>query len=342
VPKAKKPPAATRPLPAAAQAAANEWALRYFARTYDPTWRAVLIEGLWQLARERDVLAARAAQVTQNDGYQADDYVHGAMPRGLAATGVNELAMHCEDLFALLRVLHHRGDFAHEVLGYSAGQVTRLGRLLAGSSDGTLRRAFFIPQPDALRAGLQDANDPPFAVAAAELAVATLVADCRAVAAWYPAHEQTHSRYKHGLQVHLGGFGPLPPETLAENRDATSASVVTMTNRPLGKHSESDVLMFEVPAAPQLQAHLGSLYERSLLLRLEVQRPRTEMAELARLAWVVAGLQAVLLVNRLNVLNGPDEHGWQTLQLPHTEAGRQVVLSWDTTRSPAVSYETRL
>lgn len=87
------------PLDAATRKDAQAWAVEYFAQNYDPYWRAVLIEGLLTLMRNRPGLAAAAESASGIGFGQDEQYVHGTAARGLVAAGANELAMQCEDLF---------------------------------------------------------------------------------------------------------------------------------------------------------------------------------------------------------------------------------------------------
>lgn len=105
---------------------ADAWTVQYFAGRYDPYWRAVFIESLLRLMRDRPAVGAGAADASGMDAFAGEQYVHGNVARGLVAAGVNELAMHCEDLFSVVRAVHADRGFALGVVNYSAGKTTGL------------------------------------------------------------------------------------------------------------------------------------------------------------------------------------------------------------------------
>lgn len=333
--KNKNKPPGQPGLTAEVREAANRWALHYWADTFDPEWRAVLLEGLLRLLREREALVADLELLPERPEH-ASNYLHGVVPRGLAAAGLNELAMYCEDLFAVLRAMHHRGDFARAILGYEGGTVTRLGEALRDADDVTLLRAFYVPSVE----DICDTADVGNAQVVEDLrnGMAVLLAQVREIAGWYCDNKSSHTRYKHGLQVHLRTFGNLSAEEVNKRRTATASTVFTMTNQPPASAQQG--LMFQAP--DELLGHLGTLYQHRLLLRLEMQQPETDLAELARLGWVVAGLQQALVTNRLAVLDGPDAAGKQGLRLPNIEPRSYTQAWWEPADRPTPDFTVRL
>lgn len=332
----RKDKAAGKPsLPAEVREAANRWALHYWSDTVETEWRAVLLEGLLRLMREREALVADLQLLPENPEH-ANNYLHGVLPRGLAAAALNELAMYCEDLFALLRAMHHRGDFAREILGYRGGTVTRLGQVLRDADDDTLLRAFYVP-PVEIICDTADADNTQV-VQNLRHGMGMLLTQVREIAGWYFDNAASHTRYKHGLQVHLRTFGDLPDEEVEKRRTATAATVITMTNQQ--PSSGRGGLMFQAP--DELLGYLGALYQNELLLRVEMQLPATDLVDLARLGWVVAGLQHTLVQNRLAVLDGPDATGQQDLWLPNAERRSYTHARWEPAGRPTSNFNVRL
>jgi hypothetical protein len=294
---------------------ADRWAVRYFEERYDPYWRAVLIENLLRLMRDRAAAGAAAADATGLGWLGEDQYVHGNLARGLTAAGVNELAMHCEDLFSLIRAGHEDRGFAIGALDYDAGKAAALAARIAAAPEGWIRQALLVPDATTLAAGLVEAPDPQVAVAAAEAGAARIVDWCREAAQWYIRNESSHIRYKHGMRLLIGGFGPLSQEQIEKRRTSTRAALISLTNKPIKDGASG--LMFEV--ADRLRPHLAALYERRLLLRVEIAGAELDLVDLAALAWRVAAVQACVLANRaaLDDMEGqPDE---QVVTLPHEQ-----------------------
>ena len=170
----------------------------------------------------------------------------------------------------------------------------------------------------------------------AEEATARIVAWCREAARWYGRHEVSHLRYKHGLRLLLGGFGPLSEAAIEERRDSTSAALISLTNRPL--KDGQGVLMFQVP--DRLRGFLVALMERRLLLRVEMVPSEVDLAEVAALAWKVAAVQACILANRL-ALNAPlGPEGEYAVQLPHSEASMRQTVWLRLIRAPTLDDYT--
>jgi hypothetical protein len=302
-------------LPSPVRKDADTWAVRYFTERYDPYWRAVLIENLLQLMRNRPAVGAAAADATGLDWLSEDQYVHGNLARGLTAAGVNELAMHCEDLFSVIRAVHDDRGFALGVVDYDAGKAAALAARITAANDAWVRRALLVPDQATLAAGLSKAPDPVAAVAAAESGAVRMVDWCREAAQWYRRHEASHLRYKHGLRLLLGGFGPLPQEQIDARRHSTSATLMSLTNRPLKDAAAG--LMFEV--AERLRPHLVALFERRLLLRVEMTGRDVDLVDVAALGWRVATVQACVLANRAALDGADSQPDGQVVRLPHAQ-----------------------
>ncbi len=311
---------------------ADAWTVQYFAGRYDPYWRAVFIESLLRLMRDRPAVGAGAADASGMDAFAGEQYVHGNVARGLVAAGVNELAMHCEDLFSVVRAVHADRGFALGVVNYSAGKTTGLARRIADAPDEWVRRGLLVPDVATVAAGLAGAEDPARAVSNAEAGAARIVGWCRDAAHWYRRHEASHLRYKHGLRLLLGGFGPLTKEQIDGRRASTSAALLSLTNEPV--RDGAAVVMFEF--SDRLRPHLSALFERRLLLRVESAGGDTDLVEVAELAWKVAAVQACVLANRLAIDESHGLGGEHVFRLPHPETRLSVAVALHTDRMPSI------
>lgn len=301
-------------LPAVVRSDAEAWTIGYFKERYDPYWRAVLIENLLRLMRDRPAVGIAAADASGLRGFAEDQYVHGNVARGLIGAGVNELAMHCEDLFSVIRAAHRADGFALGVVNYDAGKAAGLAAKITRADDAWIRKALLVPDPETVAAGLVGAPDAEAAVAAAEAGAARTVEWCRDAAKWYGSHEASHLRYKHGLRLLLGGFGTLSRELIDARRTSTSASLITLTNAPVTKADAGVTFEF----TDRLRRHLSALLERRLLLRVRFTRD-VDLIDLAAMAWKIAALQACVLTNRAALAEGTTPPDQYVFQVPHAE-----------------------
>jgi hypothetical protein len=315
-------------LDAATRRAVNERALRQFVASWDPAWRWVLVLGIRDLRANLERLGELASAERGGAGWSDDDYVCGPVALGLTATAVNEAALHCEDLFAMLMFLPERLDFVKRLTSYSAGKVTGFGRRLAEQVDETIRAHFFFPSATIVSKGLIDAPDPPAAEDLAAEAVSRLGDLTRSVAAWYLTYEFFHVQYKHGLKLPLRPFSSeLPDETIEKRKRDVEAPLIAFTNEPLAKMLKrppsQQTIVVPDPGEPA-RPHLAELIEDRALLRYQLAGADIDLDEIADLCWTIVRLLRIATANRLSAAAGPGADGEQTFELPGPEANQTI------------------
>jgi len=319
--KAKKQRAAAgSTVPAAVRRAVNEAAVRSFFSASDPAWRWVLILGLRDLRANPTRLGSLAAADSPAEtGWADDSYAFGPAVHGLTAAAVNECAQHCEDLFATLRFLKERFDFAKRMLSYNAGAVTRFGLKLQDADEEGARRLFLVPTAALVEQGLKDAEDPSEAVAVQAAALVRLVDRLRRVASWYRTYEDFHVQYKHGLKLAMRPYGNPTPEAVAERREHVRGAVLAFTSEPISKMisgPQQQQAMIFPNLIPEARAHLNALVADRAMLRYKMSGPEVDLDEVAEVSGTVAQLLRIAATNRIAIADGLDEHGIYMFDLP--------------------------
>lgn len=300
--------------------AANEAAIRQFFSSWDPTWRWVLVLGLRDLRADLARLGHIAATETGSAEWDDESYVYGPLALGLTAAAVNEVAQHCEDLFALLSFLQEPMDFIKRTVSYPAGKVTRLAKVLLGESDTLIRSRFLVPTSQVIADGLSEAVDPAASEAAAEEAVTRLGALTRNVADWYLAQEFFHLQYKHGLKLPLRPFGSiLPPGTVNSRRESLKAPLIALTNEPLTKmlaKPPAQQLIVIPGLVPAIRDHIDDLLKDQALLRYQMSGPEIDLDSVVEVSFTVLRLMRIAADNRLTISNGAGPDSQQVFALP--------------------------
>jgi hypothetical protein len=300
---------------------ANDLAVKHFLQTWDPHWRWTFVLGLRDLRAHADRLGVLASEQTGQSEWVDAQYVFGPVALGLTAAAVNETAQHAEDLFALLKFIREPIHFAERITSYSAGQVVRFGRDLAGATDSQVRRLFMVPEAELVAEGLAAAEDPVAAKAAVAAGMDRLVTMTRQVANWYLINEFFHVQYKHGLKLPLSRpfGGPLPDATIAERRGTVKAPLIAFTNEPLSKTlqrppSQQTVVIPNL--GPAVRPHLAELIEARALLRYQFAGQDVDLDTVVELSWSISRLLKIARTNRLSLVNGLDTDRQQSFELP--------------------------
>lgn len=309
----------------------NEAAVRWFPASWDPAWRWVLVLGLRNLRANASRLGELAAGASGGPGWRDEGYVYGPLALVITATAVNETAQHCEDLFALLKFLPDPVDFVKRMTSYNAGQVTNLAPRLVDDDTGVVRSRFFVPAPEVVTQGLEEASDPAGATAQVEEAVARLVALTRDVAGWYLAHQFFHVQYKHGLELPLRPFGPtLPAETISKRRTDVRAPLIAFTNEPLASTlarppAQQGVIFPNL--GPEVRDNAVELLGDRALLRYQMSGLDVDLDEVVAISATVARLLHIVAWNRLTISHGPGPNGEQEFLLPGPTQGEELRVS---------------
>jgi hypothetical protein len=283
-----------------------------------------------------------SAEARAHESWGEDSYVYGPLSLGITAAAVNEAAQHCEDLFALLRFLREPAYFAREMANYSAGKVVEFGRKLAGADDAAISRLFLVPDPETVRAGLAEAEDPEASVTHVDAGRSRLGEMVRSTASFYLKYEDFHVQYKHGLKLPLRPFGVPTEEAIAERKTNVKASLFSYTNEPvarmLRRPLEDQMMMFQL--GPTQQANLNKLFEDRNILRLRLAH-EVDLDEVVERSYVVLRLLQIAQTNRLAL--GEVEDGHQRFCVPGGQKWEQidVVIKLDRVLSLADFGENR-
>jgi hypothetical protein len=259
--------------------------------------------------------ALASAEAHGDEGWVEDEYAYGPLSLGITAAAVNEAAQHCEDLFALLKVLREPVSFARKMANYSAGKVVDFGRKLVDSDDDAVSRLFLIPNREQVRTGVSQAADPAASIAAVEAGRARLGQMVRETAEFYRRFEDFHIHYKHGLKLPLRPFGTPTDEAIAERKSDLEAPLIAYTNEPISavmRRAQHEPMMFK--AGPRQQAHLVELVADRNLLRLRLIA-KVSFDELVERSHTVFRLLVIAQSNRL-ALGHLDEDGNQSFSIP--------------------------
>ncbi len=297
---------------------ANEFAVRHFLSSWDPSWRWSLVIGLRELWLRRRSLGAQMIKEGGDQCWGADDHLYGPVSLGLAASALNEVAQYCEDLFALTAFIREPYDFVERITKYNAGRVTGLASKLADASNERLRGLFMFPDRATISVGLAQAENPTAAEAAVQDAEAVLGELVRRIANWYETNSFFHNQYKHGLKIGMQPFGAPPGATITARREGErEVAVFAFQNEPMSnmlrRPPSQQVLQF--PMLPEhLRPHLSELIENRALL--QYQSTRVNIDELVAHSMDVMRLQKTLITNRLSLLDGLDSNSQQHFVLP--------------------------
>lgn len=280
--------------------------------------------GLRQLRSDPVALGELAStEANGNESWKADGYAYGPLSLGITAAAVNEAAQHCEDLFALLRVLREPAYFAREMANYSAGKVVNFGRKLANADDATISRFFLVPDPDMVRTGLAEAADPESSMVNIEAGRARLGDMVRATAAFYQQYDDFHIQYKHGLKLPFKPFGTPTNEAIVERKTDVKAPLFSYTNEPITQMLRRPVdqhgLMFQL--GPEQQANLTELVEERNILRLRLAH-NVDLNEIAERSHVILRLLQTAQTNRLAL--GDIQDGNQRFCVPGERKWEQI------------------
>lgn len=292
--------------------------MRSYLSAWDPAWRWVLLLGLRQLRSDPVALGQLAAdEANGSPGWAEESYAYGTLSQGITAAAVNEVALHCEDLFGLLKCLRDRESFARNIGSYKTGQVLAFGRRLASSDDETIGRMFLVPDSETVEAGLEAAIDSAQDIAAVEAGRERLCELVRETATHYTEHEDLHNCYKHGLRLRMQAFGQLSGEEIARRQSSVKTGLWKYTTAPLAATIrpgiESPPLMFTAGEAQT--RHLVELIDQRNLLRVELAH-EVDLDELVERSHTVMQLLQIAQANRLGL--GQIEDGLQTFELPGT------------------------
>jgi hypothetical protein len=282
-------------------------------------WRWVLILGLRDLRANSVHLGQLASDESPNGtGWSDDSYVYGPLVHGLTAAAVNECAQHCEDLFATLRLLRERLDFARRMLSYNAGSVTQFGMKLRDLADDEVRRLFLVPGEATVEQGLADSVDPSTDLASQAAAVTRLVERVRRVSDWYETYEDFHVQYKHGLKLAMRPYGKPTREAIEERRVNLRGALLAFTSEPISKMLQGPQQqqgMIFPNLIPEARAHLNALVEERAMLRYKMSGPEVDLNDVAE----VSGTVAQLLLDR------PRSTGMRRIDLADPRGGRWFV-----------------
>lgn len=295
---------------------ANEEAVRHFFAAWDPAWRWLLILGMRELRRHPVALGELASAEADGDkGWLDESYAYGPLSLGVTAAAVNEAAQHCEDLFALLKFLREPSYFARDMADYSAGKVVDFGRRLASADDSAISRLFLVPDPETVREGLTEAEDPASSLAIVEAARARLGAMVRETAEFYRTFEGFHVQYKHGLKLPLSPFGVPTREAIEERKIDAKAPLFSYTNEPISamlrRPAHEQLVMLHL--GPNQRANVSDLVDERNVLRLRFV-PDVDLDEVVERSRTVLRLLQLAQQNRLAL--GEVDEGNQVFSLP--------------------------
>jgi hypothetical protein len=298
--------------------AINDDSVRQFLSAWDPFWRWILLLGLLDARRNPGRLGNQAAERTGGESLREDEYLFGPLVLGLTAAAVNETALHCEDLFALLRFAGDRELFVQRMMSYGAGHVTNFGTSLAKKTAADIRKLYFVPSPQLLSDGLASAEDPRAALATAEEAVLQLVAMTHGVVDWYETYSQFHLQYKHGLTIAFRPFGRVTQEAIEGRKANVSGPVIALSNEPLSEVAKrpNDQKAMIIMITPNSQPHLKDMANERNLLHYRLAGSEIDLEELVAASWTIVRLLQILIHNRVALIDGPAHDGMQLFKLP--------------------------
>lgn len=306
--------------------AANEEAVSRFFASWDPAWRWILLMGMREMRANPVALGElAAAEANGSESWAEDAYAYGPLSLGITAAAVNEVAQHCEDLFALLRFLREPVYFARDMANYSAGKVVEFGRKLDAAEERVVSRLFLVPPPDMVRSGMIGAVDPEKAISHAEAGRARLVAMVRETATFYRTFEDFHIHYKHGLKLPLRPFGTPTLEAIEERKVALTMPLFSYTNEPiesmLRRPQEQQGMMFT--AGLVQRANLSELIRERNLLRLNLAA-NVDFDDLVDRSHSVMRLLQIAQENRLGL--GRVEDGNQSFVVPGEQKWERITV----------------
>ena len=317
------PPPAVRDMTASGEKVrygeVNAVGIRRFLSAWDPSWRWVLLLGMRELRADTPKLGRVAAERHGDEGFAEAAYTAGPVATGITAAALNETALHCEDLFALLKFIRST-DFVGDVMRYSAGGVTRFGEDLAKKSRDEVRRLFLFPDMDTIRTGLDGVEDIEADLALIDEHLDHLYELVQKVVSWYVEFKWFHVQYKHGLKVALRPFGTPTDEAVAERLETvtmplfafSNETITEMMKRPL---QQQGMMMFDLDN-PAINPHINRLVEERRLLRYQSSGKAVDLDELIDLSWEISRLLRCLIHNCVALLDGLGENSIQAFELP--------------------------
>jgi hypothetical protein len=327
-------------IPASVRRAVNEAAVRSFFSASDPAWRWVLILGLRDLRANAGHLGRlAAAESPSGTGWSDESYAYGPIVHGLTAAAVNECAQHCEDLFATLRFLRERFDFAKRMLSYNAGTVTRFGVKLRDVEEEEVRRLFLIPPQSIVEQGLKRSADPAGSLSLHLAALARLVERVRLVSNWYTTYEDFHVQYKHGLKLAMRPYGNPTQDAIQKRRSNVTGALLAFTSEPVSnmlKGPQHQQAMIFPNLIPEARAHLNALVADRALLRYKMSGPEVDLNEVAAVSGTVTQLLSIAAANRLAVAAAVDHHDIYKFELPGEKQYETVTVVLELATAPTL------
>lgn len=303
--------------------AANDSQLGVFFAGYEYTWRLTKLLLLKALLEDRSKLNPILKAYYGTDDFSNDAYVYGPVTNGLIFSGLSELLMYCEDLFALLKFIREPEYFVRSIVSYSAGTVTNLAKKLETAQPALILKAFMIPERQHLEAILA-AGPTPSEQAASILSLhdqdsETICAFVKDVTSAFKRFEFYYNQYKHGLTVAIKPFGgPLNSTAIATRKAHLRGLPVSYDNDTIGAAFGKGKLSGGAVVIPGLcketQPHLKELMEERNLLRYHM-RDEISIDELIGLGNRVAVLLVCLIKNRWDFIT-PMTPGSNTFWLP--------------------------
>lgn len=217
---------------------ANNEQMNFFFRGYEFTWRLTKILSFRMLLENRDELA-RYLRLYYNHKFDLDDnYIDGPITNGLIYSALVELAMHIEDLLALIKFIRRTDDFAKKITWYRASELTgnfieALKRDLENNTDKVLSR-FLIPNHTYVKAYISQSvcsNVELPNLQYYEFGISNVFSYMHNAINAYEKIKSPYEQYKHGLKIRLRDIQS-SPEKRDYHRETISGDVLSLHNDP--------------------------------------------------------------------------------------------------------------
>ncbi|CAN7472501.1 hypothetical protein [Paraburkholderia hospita] len=284
---------------------ANDHQIRIYFSRFDRFWRLHKLIAMKHLLASREGFRAVVREVYEGQGVDDLQLVYGNITNGILADATSELAMLCEDYFALLRFIREPLYFVKRAVNYKAGSVTTLSKALRHPTDDMLRRMFFIPSPKIMTSvfaehSLASANENINALAG-QLNYLRELHD--SAMGFHEKHKDFHVQYKHGLKLALSGLHEsLPDAEIDRRKREFSAPLFAFENKPMSELGYESAMFIPGFGYPSIGNNLGKLHGDLNLLHIQFLHD-VDIDNWISLARKVVKLINFLISNRLSIID---------------------------------------
>lgn len=217
---------------------ANNEQMHFFFQGYDFSWRLTKILSFKMLLENRERLANYLKSYYGNKFNIDDNYIDGSINNGLIYSALVELAMHIEDLLALIKFIRKTKDFAKKITWYRASDLSgsflkNIKSDLENNPERLLNR-FLIPNRTCIETYVSQSVAPASDIELPNLefydfGVSSLISYMKTIINAYEKIKSPYEQYKHGLKIRFRDINS-SPERRDYHRKIIAGDVLSLHN----------------------------------------------------------------------------------------------------------------